>query len=144
MTKKPASTDSRDDKDADAAVAKFEKATEVGDQFFFYDSWPAWIVHSNKKFVGPITHVSLGDYQGNVVFERNLVLTAFAYLIVELTNTLNYEATNLSKMSGFNIEIPGTRSDFLKMLVDAEAHLKKARVTFEKLSSLRGGDDPKK
>lgn len=123
----PAADEKSDDDEltpqAKAAIEKFSRRADIGDVAFLYRSWMAWSVLPKNKTIAPVTRIIIGDLEGNVLFDRPVVLTGVADLLNELAQTLDREVIRAEGMSDFRLNIPGEATMVLDNLKSAQAHI---------------------
>jgi hypothetical protein len=118
-----------------ALLQKFEDSTQLGDQAFLYSSWSAWSLNPKRKTIAPIVRIVLGDMMnGNVVFDRSVVLTAIADLLDELSHTFLNEVARANDVTGYSFDLPTEPEVMLKDLRQAHQRISVALELLDKSS----------
>jgi hypothetical protein len=130
-----------DDEGSTPGSIKFEAATSIGDVYFQYSSWSAWSISPDIKRIAPITRVSIGDLDGNILFDRSVVITGLADLLSEISNTLELELTKLTKMPDYVFHIPGTSAAFIENIEATESCLTQIKEMIKSTKLLQGQED---
>lgn len=125
------STSTEDDEEIDEIVEKFGEASSIADINVLLRVWPAWIVNHSRKTIAPVLRVYLGDDEGNVVYNRPVVLSAVADLARGLLRVVAGEIVNASAMSGYQLSLPGEAKDFLETLREVQVLASDALKTLE-------------
>jgi hypothetical protein len=131
-----------DDKESRSpALRAFERRSFIGDTYFLFQSWPAWFVSPVEKLIAPVSRIYIGDTEGNIIFQRDVVMTGLLDLIDELSGTIETDIAIASEMpKGFYLSIPGTTQDFVKRLKAIEERLATIVKKIEETKIVKGSE----
>ena len=123
-----------DEPDVDGVSEKFDRQQDFGDIAYLYQSVTAWSVNPRAGFIAPITRIAVADLDGNLLFQRSVVLTGIADLVHELSRTLHIELTKLSEMKDLKVSIPGHPKLMMDNLRAIQDRIGNALALAEKLT----------
>jgi hypothetical protein len=99
-----------------AARAAFSSASTISDVELLFASWPSFVGPLfEQKSIAPICRIYVGDQQGKVIFERNLVVSTAARLTEELLLSIA-QSVDLGKEYPFPLDIPVRKKEFVQCL----------------------------
>jgi len=130
-----------DDKKASDEVAseylrrknKFDSVASVGETEFRFKSWPAWIVYPNRKTITPVHRMYIGSWDGDVLLEKPVVSLAYAHLLANIASSLQFDLKLADEMTGFSLDVPFSKSDYLDKLAEAKVMITDAERLIGKI-----------
>lgn len=98
------------------ALDFFEQNSYFADLIYFFRAWPSHVIDFDKKFFTPVDRVSIGEFQGNVIFNRAITPLGSIYLIERLAGVVADDFEVTKNLAGFKINLPADKKFLIERL----------------------------